>query len=88
MSCTLSTSLNKGKRYYLDHMLLLGIYDSHVLVGCLEGIRGILHRGQDGSVCVGALQGLPLHLNGGQGAIDLLQLLLQALLLFEGLQGH
>jgi len=87
MSCTLSTSLHEGKRYYLDHMGL-HVHDSHVLVGCFEGIRGILHRGQDGSVCVGALQGLPLHLNGGQGAIDLLQLLLQALLLFEGLQGH
>lgn len=37
-----------------------------------EGISGILHCGQDGSVRVGTLQSLTLHLNGGQGAIDLL----------------
>lgn len=64
------------------------IHDSHILMGFLEGIRGILHRGQDGSVCVGALQSLALHFDCGQGAIDLLELLLQPLLFLECLQGH
>lgn len=57
-------------------------------MGVFEGICCILHCGQDGSVRVSALQSLPLHLNGGQGAINLLQLLLQTLLLFECLQGN
>lgn len=60
----------------------------HVIVGLLERIGRILHCLQDGRVCVGTLQRLPLHLDRGQGAIDLLQLLLVLLLPLQGSNSH
>lgn len=62
--------------------------NEHIVVGHLERVRRILHCLQDGCVCVGALQSLPLHLNCGQSAIDLLQLLLVLLFPLKSLDGH
>ena len=59
----------------------------HVFVGRLHGLGGEAHVLEDLCVGVGVLQGLPLELDGGQGAVDLGQLLLITLLPFQRLQG-
>jgi len=58
-----------------------------VLVGILQGFGSVLHGLEDGRVGVCAFQGLSLHLDGREGAIDLLQLLLVALLSLQRLDG-
>lgn len=52
----------------------------HVLVDALDGLGSIAHVLQDLCVGVGIFQSLSLELNGGEGAINLGKLLLQALL--------
>lgn len=59
----------------------------HVLVDLLHGLSSEAHVLQDLCVGVRVLQSFPLKLDGGQRAIDLGELLLQALLPLQGLQG-
>lgn len=63
-------------------------WHAHVVVGSLHGLGGIAHVLEHLCVGVGILQGLPLELDGGQGAIDLRQLLLIPLLALQSLQGR
>ena len=58
----------------------------HVSVGLLKSLGGFAHGLEDGRVGVGALEGLALLLDGGQGAVDLLELAVVSLLPFQGLQ--
>ena len=53
----------------------------------LDGLGGVAHVLQDLRVGAGVLQRLPLELDGGQGPVDLGQLLLVALLPLQGLEG-
>lgn len=59
----------------------------HVLVDLLHGLSSEAHVLQDLCVGVRVLQSFPLKLDGGQRAINLGELLLQALLPLQGLQG-
>lgn len=59
----------------------------HVFVDLLHGVGGIAHILQDLRVGVGVLQSFPLKLDGGEGPINLGELLLQALLPLQRLQG-
>lgn len=60
---------------------------SHVVVDLLHGLGSVAHVLQDLCVGVRVLQSFPLELDGGERAIDLRELLLQALLPLQGLQG-
>lgn len=60
----------------------------HVIMSLFQGISRILHCLQHSRVRVCTLQGLPLHFNRREGAVDLLQLLLVLLLALEGSDGH
>lgn len=59
----------------------------HVLVSVLHGLGGEAHVLEHFCVSVGVLQSFSLILNGGQGAVDLSQLLLITLLPLQGLEG-
>lgn len=59
----------------------------HVFVDLLQGLGSEAHVLQDLRVGVRVLQSFPLKLDGGERAIDLGELLLQALLPLQGLQG-
>lgn len=52
---------------------------------CFESISSALHGCEYRSICVGALQSLPLHLDRRERSIDLLQLLFVSLLSLESL---
>lgn len=52
-------------------------------MGDLECVGRLTHDAENFSIRVGVLQSLPLELNGGQGSINLLQLLLVTLLPFQ-----
>lgn len=92
---TESHRIGDGIGDLLGHVLLLGnvvhhvvhLVDVHVLVRRLQCVRSVLHRRQHLCVGVGALQRLALHFDRRQGAIDLLQLLLVALLPLQRLDG-
>ena len=60
---------------------------SQLLVGCFEGLCCVAHVLEHLCVGAGVLQGLSLELNGGKGAINLVQLLLQTLLSLQSHQG-
>ena len=53
----------------------------------LDGLGGVAHVLQDLRVGAGVLQRLPLELDGGQGPVDLGQLLLVTFLPLQGLEG-
>lgn len=62
--------------------------DLQVVVGFFQGFSGNPHDLEDFCVGGGILQRLTLELNGGEGAIDLLELLLIPLLTLQGLQSR
>lgn len=61
--------------------------DSQMLVCCLECLGSIAHVLKDLRVGLCILQSLSLELNGGQCAVNLLQLLLQTLFPLQSIQG-
>lgn len=70
-----------SKRIAEDHKSI------HVLVSVLHGLGGEAHVLEHFCVSVGILQSFSLIFDGGQGAVDLSQLLLITLLPLEGLEG-
>ena len=54
----------------------------------LEGLGGVAHVLEDLCVGLSVLQSLSLELNGGESAINLLQLLLQSLLPLQSIQSR
>ena len=53
-------------------------------MGSLEGLGRVAHVLEDLGVGLCVLQSLPLELDGGERAVDLLQLLLQTFLFTQG----
>ena len=62
-------------------------HENPAFVSFFERLCRLSHGLQDGCVCVGPLQGLPLLLHRRQGTVDLCQLGLVALLSLDGLWG-
>ena len=57
-------------------------------MGVFKRVRCVFHGLQDSRVRVGPFQGLPLHLDGAERAIDLLELLFVPFLPLQGLNGR
>lgn len=69
-------------------LMVIILVHSHVLVDALDGLGSVAHGLQDLSVGVGILQCLPLELDGGEGPVNLSELLLKALLPLQCLEGR